>query len=484
MALPEIDYNYRKGRLNTTSHLFYPMYSFSPLNKTMSRGVILKILYLVGFVAFYFFIRWPLYSTNLANEDGNFADLLINQTVGPKYLQGGRVNGVEIYAPAQHPALSYEILKLAGRVAKGFVDFSQLSDYRTTLVLRFVFSLFQLSVWLGFILVVFLSDRFFTRAAYAALLAAVFVVSVAPLAVLTSIELQVDTSIGVLFTGFFGAVLLARSFDLLKGKPFLALLFVSSLGMGLGKNEWSAIFLFCILLAGGFRFAFPRLFRRMKLSWRSNEGWLLVLAAGGCLVGNLISYLVDPLNYMMGWKLLLNISRTASVVGSAGIRQWLSVTYHRLPEMIGVAALLGLIFVLFVRRLKTLSTVQILSFSLSICLFGAFFFSSWGVFVRYFVPSFISAVASLIILFPRQITAWQTRAAALAWVIFAAYAWVGFPHLPPYQPFKIEARSDCVPFLPVSLAYNRPDLDYVGSSVGQEEAESFVKGSGKSLCPR
>ena len=152
-----------------------------------------------------------------------------------------------------------------------------------------------------------------------------------------------------------------------------------------------------LLLAGGFRFDFPRLFRRMKLSWGSNEGWLLVLAAGGCLVGNLISYLVDPLNYMMGWKLLLNISRTASVVGSAGIRQWLSVTYHRLPEMIGVAVLLGLVFVLFVRRLKTISTVQILSFSLSICLFGAFFFSSWGVFVRYFVPSFISAVASLII---------------------------------------------------------------------------------------
>ena len=92
-------------------------------------------------------IRKPHYASNLEGEAGHYAELFIDQPDGPKYWQIAQIFGKDIYSPPRHPALMYETIAFFGKITETVIDYSRLSEYKTTVLLRAFFSLFQLFVW-------------------------------------------------------------------------------------------------------------------------------------------------------------------------------------------------------------------------------------------------------------------------------------------------------------------------------------------------
>ncbi len=454
----------------------------SALRHPASRKVLYG-LFLIVFTLLFFLVRRPVYSTNLVGEDGIFADIFVNQPAGPDYLQLGRVNGKEIYAGSWHPALNYEILRGAGFLAGQLIDFSTLTDFQTTWVLRSCFSLFQLLIWLLFIIAILVSGKNVAESNRWIVLAAIILASMAPIAVHNSIELQIDTTVGVLTIGLFCFSLMLNSFNILRGIPFAILLFLASVGVGFGKNEWSLVIGIAVSLVALLRFALNNYLVRTGLVLQRGNPWILVTAFTGCLLGNGISYLVDPQNYLMGWWLMGRMTGTASIVGSSGIRAWAELTLKRLPSISVILLFLIYALIRIIRNRRTIALTQILSFTVSGCLFGVFFFSAWhGGTVRYFAPAYVASAATAIVLFPRKQVCVHTSWYALLCICWLGYSYSWYPDLPSYRPVKIIPQGDCIQILGVAQGYDRKDIDYIGNSLGSGQRDEMVKKSGKPLC--
>ena len=116
-------------------------------------------------------------------------------------------------------------------------------------------------------------------------------------AILYSTSLQVDGSVGSLLTGLLALSLLAYRYKLIETRKSLLLVFACALFYGFGKNEWTLAFLAALIVS--FIFVFVRK-NAFTGNFRSVIS-LLSIALAGLLVGNLISYLFDPINYMGGF---------------------------------------------------------------------------------------------------------------------------------------------------------------------------------------
>lgn len=438
---------------------------------------------MIGFIIVYFLARWPGYQVNLLGEDGIFADIFLNRPPGPNYFQAGRVNGQEIYNPIWHPALNYELLRAAGFISDLVIDYALFSPYQTNLILRLSFSIFQLTVWLLYLGVIFLARKEFSPNSWWFAIALLFIISLSRLAVHTSLELQIDNTAGALFPGLLSATLLLVSFRLTKNLVSLFVVFLGGLLVGLGKNEWGLIFLVSVLVTSGL---WP-LYQKWLGGGNHPDGlsaWrILIAAGGGCLAGSLVSYLYDPFNYLMGWNLLFKMVDAELVMGNSKIFVWMHLNFLRLPYT-GLILLILLYCVWqIIRGKKFASVVELLSLIFSSGLFAAYVLAMWGgIAYRYFGPALISSAATLLLFLPRSSLGISNAKAVIFCSILLLLDILLMPKFPPYRVIPIEPRAECVQVLGVAQGYNRNDIDYLGDTIGESELNQLVNQAGGVLC--
>jgi hypothetical protein len=214
-----------------------------------------------------------------------------------------------------------------------------------------------------------------------------------------------------------------------------------------------------------------------------NEKWILFIALAGCVVGNGVSYMVDPGNYQMGWGLMLWSTGTVSAVGSVGLHTWASLTLTRLPLLITIFLLLSYAFIRLVQIRGRLSVSQLIIFVFSGCLFGAYFFSAQiyaG--IRYFAPVFITSISAAMLMFPQEHQSRQKSYYFFIYAIFLGFILVFYPKYPPYQVMPVSSRPGCIQILGVAQGYNHPNIDYIGDSIGSIERDIISENSGEPLC--
>ena len=443
---------------------------------------ILPVGFVILLIGVYFLVRIPGYTTNLQGEDGDFANIFENQPPGPAYLQAGRVLGKALYIDPWHPAANYEILRGAGFLSERIIDFSRLNDFQRTVALHALFSVFQLVIWLLFILAIFAGGHRWAEANRWVALAGILVISITPMAIENSVAVQIDSTSGVLLVGLASFCLLWHATGALEGLPFYGLLFLTSLGVGLGKNEWSLLFIVAVFMVSIIRMAQKNYLARAGQP-AGDEKWLLLVAVGGCIAGNGLSYAYDSTNYLAGWGLMLWMSGAVSVVGHLKLAAWLDLTLGRLPYIVVIFFLLVYTLIRILQDLRTVSLAQLLLFTFAGCLFGAFFFSAqvYGG-VRYFAPALVASTAAALAVFLRGPNLAHKSWYAIYLLLFLAFDALGYPPFPPYREIPVTARPGCIQILATAQGYHRSDVDYIGDSIGPQQVQQIVDQYGEPLC--
>ena len=157
-----------------------------------------KTLFVASFILLYFATRAYFYQTPIEGEGGIFAELLVNRPATYYNLLNGRLDGKNTYSWAQHPLGLYSAIKALGVLANPYlkgIDWQD--DSQITPRVRFVFSLFQFLI-LSLLLSIVLSRDWPVHPLLVVILAAVIV---SPICITTSLDPQVDGSVGVLMHG-------------------------------------------------------------------------------------------------------------------------------------------------------------------------------------------------------------------------------------------------------------------------------------------
>ena len=290
----------------------------------------LKILLLLVIMAISFvIIRKPYYASNLEGEAGHFAEIFIDQPDGPKYIRVARIFGKEFYNSPSHPALSYETIAFFGKITETVIDYSRLSQYKTTVLLRTFFSFFQLFVWILLWICVLLFDQIENKNFLIILL---ILLMLSPMAIEGPTKLAVDNSVGPLFVGFFCFSLLIYQFTKSRSPAIYILIFAASILMGFGKNEWSINFLISFIATVCF----------MKIFSLKIENKLIVVISLGFIIGNAINYFYDPYNYMAGIEFMVDMGNNYSAFSTTsidGVPKWFERNFIRAPYTLPVIIL-------------------------------------------------------------------------------------------------------------------------------------------------
>ena len=429
----------------------------------------LHIIILLLFIIFYVVVRKPYYSTQLKGEEGDFADIFINQPPGPNYLQIGRVNGREIYTIPQHPALSYETIALAGRAAETVINFSELSEYKTTVLLRALFSGFQLLVWvlIWYAIVVF---DYFQNKTY--LFFMIGLLSLSPIALESSLHLQVDNSVGALFVGFFCFSLLAFVFMKNKTAKYL-ILFISAALIGFGRNEWGII-LFVSLLAS-------IIFAKLFVIKFQTESIILILA--GLAAGTVINIIFDNFNYFAGLRLItttLKVDAAGSTLNPHIFMQsWVQKNMEKLPYLSTIVILLFVNIIKATRQFKKLFFEQVILLFFSLLLYFAFSATNRAGSSRYFVPAFFASIFTYILLTPNQ----KKTSVQIIFLYTILFIMIYFkPPIEPYKQIDVDPNDGCLMDIGAARGFFNEEVDYVTWSLGIVGQENFAEEYGVELC--
>lgn len=504
-----------------------------------------NIAVLITFVVVYFLIRAPYYGQKLVNEEGMFAYLFVQQPVGPDYGLYGRINGREILGPLQHPALLYEPMRWLGAQAERFFDLQTLSEGEQTFIMRLSFSLFQLSLWILLLLLVlckpripkkiqgvefreevvrkvshqadreFLSSlyqpdhdetyalkktltknekrsvlRILTTAGYLLpvpyLVLLIFILSISPLAVVTSTQLHVDGSVGVWLVGLlslgFYAAFLSNRRGLWQSNFFIC---IGSFAVALGKNEWSLALLFALVLfvAGAI---VPHLMHPPARRSMQPVYGVARFSFFGIILGNAVSYFFDPLNYRGGFDVMFLFSQS-SVAQPHVFARWINFFLALFPYLFTLIILFfASTFILFARLKKTdaIPPILFLLFFYSTVLFVGYLLFPWNASARYFAPALIAfsiVITALSQLLPQRYK--RIGVLALSAILFN-HALIFF--LSP-NGNRVNRNGGinpqaCVQLLDVADGYLNQQTDFISISFGQEYAEKLARQYGKSLC--
>jgi len=335
-----------------------------------------KYLFLVLLMLLYFLVRIPYYGIPPYYEEGCFTDLFYNHIVNPNYILIGKIDGVKIYVPPQHPALMYETISSYGKLWQVLLPFGSWNTIALGVFARFAFSIFQASIVFALILMRLKKNEAKTPLP---LIACIVGLCLLPPVIWYSTSLQVDGSVGSLLTGLLALSLLAYRYKLIEARKSLLRVFACALFYGFGKNEWTLAFLAALIVS--FIFVFVR-----KSAFTGNFRSvisLLSIALAGLLVGNLISYLFDPNNYMDGFGVMSGLGKP-----SLNILETMSWTHRwklvSLNLILLVAALAGLF-----PALKKHDIVYLLFFVWGAALLAGFFMSAHALDIRYYAPSFL-----------------------------------------------------------------------------------------------
>ncbi len=437
---------------------------------------------MLGFVAIYLLARLPFLSDPLYCEEGIYAAIVVNRPPNPDYLLVARIDGQEHYEQLAHPAPLYETMKLAAKLWPPVGPQSALDDALATPRLRFFFCLFQLVAWLGVGLLALLVTRASGVVVRIATMVIVAAAAASPIAVVTSTELQVDGSVGALMVAVMAAATCLAARGVLPVSVTYATLFIAAAVLGLGKQEWS------LALVAALGLWFPALFALRK--WTGRTIRLHVVAATvilvGLLLGNLLSYVYDPDNWLGGIGVMRRIAGRATIATGAGTSHWLEVTAERLNDLATIFALGVCLLVLLARHIKTVEPYAFLVLFLSGGLFGGYFISSWASDPRYFAPSVLAMALALLAVLPAnpdrtgQVVLMAT---AMALVLHSAVfiaGRIGSPPRPVHLPESVS--RECVPLLQAGDVWNKPEIDFVARSLGPEGAKAHLARYRKTLC--
>ena len=455
----------------------------------MKRSIIPLLLITIV----YFGARAPYFSQVLVGEEGLFAKVFYDHPRGPNYILAGRIDGQEYYDPLQHPGVMCEMLGMLGRMPCYLENCRTMSEVAATTTVRSIFSLFQFPIW---VLLVALVGRECTSNKFL-LYAVLIAVIVSPLAVSSSLTIHLDGTFGALMCGLMALAFLNRglSMDVPQQDTAWIGILLAGLWLGLGKNPWTislmAALVFCLIWLSAFT----------QLNGNARRD--LFCALLGCLVGNVCSYLIDPVNYTMGWNLLLRLSGTHIVVGS-DVTTFGQLTLKRLPFLVTNIVLMGLLGVLIVQKgIRKMPYWLVFNLAFAGALFFSFFLSTWNDEPRYFAPSLVVmaiTVMGLLAQTEHPIKPWAAVAIFVPLLIQTGAFFViahmknrsvtmypGIAHVSgDRKSWRILIPPDrhCVPRLDTAVAYRDKSVDFIGSSVGIDYARQLVSKHGKVVCDR
>jgi len=510
----------------------------SPL--AMKNAAILSI-----FVVAYFFIRAPYFSQKLTGDEGLIAYIFLNHPTGPNYGLYGRIDGREILGPLQHPALPYRAISGVGALIRRFIDLRQIPEVQRTVIMRVILSLFQLGVWALMLLLVLLKrstpkiidrkdfteglerkisnpeDQLFIHTVYkrdvehevyrlkktldaderrnllrivkaakylqprSYQILFVFLISASPLAVVTSTQLYTDGSIGALLIGLLFLAFAVVWYSDNVGASGNLLVFFGSLAAALGKNEWSLALLLAqvslVVWVMVLRFigrGTRRLFHSVFL--------IIFFSCLGMIIGNAVSFIIDPLNYRGGLDVMSLFSH-ASLSNPSMPHPWVNYFFAVFPYTFTVIILFVSCAAVLCSSFKKISTTSpglVLLFFYSSVLFAGYLIFPWSASARYFTPALVGFSITFLALsefIPQRI---QRRCLVVLFAVVLDHAFIFFLSTHPNrasQNIALQPQA-CVQLIAAADGYFDQQINFITVSFGRETAEKLAQQYGKSLC--
>jgi hypothetical protein len=456
------------------------------------------VFFLILFTSVYFSIRIPFYGYPLLGEDGFYPDILINSLDRPNYGQAGRINGVTIHMPLRHPGFMYEIYALVGDGLRPFVNYDQMKIGQITVMMRFIVSLFSYMIWLIFIIILWILCRKRGCNNLLPIMAALLILANASFPLTVSIEQQLDNTSGVLFVGLFSLALVSYFWGITRGKITAVLIFIGTFLIGLGKNEWT-ITLILSAIGTGIFLIITRSHRKESINDR-DAVWLIPLSVVGIILGNLTSYLFDPVDYIGGLG-LINQFMGDSYISVSQNKTWLEIfVINRVWFLLIVFLLWILCSAYFIQNFRKIHFSWVYLYVYGSALFISFFFITFSKTPpRYFIPAYFVIVIGLIsaIAIETQANLWRVSLAfILAITILQSWLYFG-----PYYADNVDkqnyyaARSnkllsnkgdsgpkrDCI--LPQGVGENfNLNTEYINISIGWDERKQILAHHGAKMC--
>lgn len=303
----------------------------------MTRRLVLSFM----LILVYLLARVPFLESPLWGEEGMFAHILLEAPQGGATLIVGRVNGEAIHIHPEHPVTPYKLIALIGVPFKAIVQVDSLMpDSELVPLLRFTFSLFLLSVLISILWLAYTPDSLhepLARNPGPALL--ILAVAISPLAVSTSTGLQIDAGPGILMVSILPVVILAFQQGWITGPSFVALAGVGALATGLSKQEWSL----ALLAAIAATLAYTRLLRCGDQYKRNFAFVVLGSTLSGLVLGNLLSYWYDSINYTGGFNVMTRIVEQTGYVHTVSLDDYKTLLFKALSILLAPLVLILLI---------------------------------------------------------------------------------------------------------------------------------------------
>lgn len=443
-----------------------------------------KILFVLSFVLLFFAVRLHFYRSPLTGEEGMFADLVVNGHQGPDFLLSSRIDGEKKYFIPRHPDGLYYVTRAAGSIFSPLIDrVPWQDDAKITPVLRFVFSTSMFLILS--LLVIHICLR--KRPINPFLIILFIAVTVSPVAIFTSANLQIDGSVGVLMNGVFALGLLFFLSSNSRNAIKYILLFAGSFFLATGKQEWSIILLAALSVVAIY-LTIVRIRNSAKIS---QDVFMLLTVTTGLVAGNIFSYFIGPENYGGGLDVFWRFSRIGNIAkGEVEFARWIPSTLRRLEWTDTIIALIAIsgLFV-FIKR-KEIKTAEILLCVYGFGLFAAYSLSFWISESRYFAPSLIVMTAAIISIFPSKIGGKSiVFISVLSLIMFATTAKflhktiTELPSRPYFDASQIKLQPDQIAILSTANAWNKLDIDFVNNSNSKEGIERTAEIHHKRLYP-
>lgn len=347
-----------------------------------------KHLYAAVFVLICIFLcfRIPFYQQRLVGEEGIFAHLFLSEVQKPNYLLISRVDGINQMGVPQHPAPMYVAINVLGKATRSFLDFTRLDELRSASLLRLIFSLPLLFLFVSAL--IYVHKKRNTNLYYWLALFLCFISS--PVVLVTSTELQVDASFGITIFGIWVLAILALTSRPGTCRAKGGLLLLGSFIASLGKNEWSLVLFLSMLLVT----AYVAL-RRREIPSAGEQLTVLSFGFAGIMLGNLASYLYDPLNYALGFELMSSMSKQESIFNDS---KWLRLMGTMKVRSGYVAQNILLLMTCSFIFLKSVLRAPVMERAVTIILplAGLYFLSLWSAYLLVDVLTFLVPLAVLV----------------------------------------------------------------------------------------
>ena len=434
----------------------------------------IQISLILFFCIFYFVVRIPYYSRYLLGEEGAFADLFINHPKGPNYILKGRVDGKGFYGPPAHPGLIYETISLTGKIGGNFIQFDTQNEERTTIILRFIFSLYQFFSFLLLVISVYLFTHHYDKIDS---LIMIILISFSPISLQESVHLQVDGSIGALFFSIFCLThIIYKTFnqkDLGISNPYLFFILLSSTIIGFGKNEWVIAVIISVAAAVIFSIG-----RKIKL-----QTSLVMVIILGLVIGSLISFQFDQVNFLAGFKRIfyfINID-TATLQSKPTnlLLNLIDVNMRRMPFLSSLILVLLINGLGIIQKRKEIEFETVLFFFLSLALTLPFMLTTWGVTPKFFVPAMVISAYSYFLIKPKPVS----KLVKVIFVsIFVSLNIFFHPEIIPFTERNPEPREECLLNIGAANGFFNEDVNFLTWSLSDSSRDILAAEYGTKMC--